>query len=180
MSELPAAERRLTMSCGNQRGPAGTIQQIVDGQVRRIDFEPGYDCIQVHGKEAGMRCHGRHGMNLRFLLIGDEGAVQFLVYALDWLPDSTVFGSTRDDLHKFGIMAADLGHHWRRPVYEDEEPRPTCEYLDGAACFYDGSSTNAAPVLDAFLCVGLDAVWENLTDYYAECSRVAKNPGGSP
>lgn len=106
---------RTVMSCGNTRGGVASIKQNVEGFVRRIDFEPGYDC------HTGYLCvprHGRHGMNLRFLLATEEGAVQFLMYACDWLPGSLdSLGSTRSDLPKHGAMASDLGHHWSSPVY---------------------------------------------------------------
>lgn len=170
----PVAERRHEMTCGNSRGPSGGIQQFVNGFVRRIEFEPGYDCMTALGEEAGRRCHGRHGMNVRFLLIGEEGAVQFLMYASDWLPGSIEHGHTRRDLPLMGAMAADLGHHWLRPVYEGEESHGSkCEYLADAPCFYDGSGLNADPLLVAFFDSGPDAVWEYLTAYWFECSESA-------
>lgn len=162
------------MTCGNTVGPAAGIQQNADnGFVRRVDFEPGYDCLEHHGDAIGRKCHGRHGMNMRFVLMGEEGAVQFLLYASDFLPGSTEHGHTKRDKALMGVMAADLGHHWIRPTYEGESNNGACEYLHGAECFYDGSGLNAEDILVRFLSDGLDAVWEDLEDYYRRCARHA-------
>lgn len=169
------SERRK-MTCGNTKGAVGTIKQNVEGFVRRIDFEPGHDCMQHHGDAAGRRCHGRHGMNLRFLLINEAGAVQFLMYASDWLPGSIEHGSTRKDLPLCGVMAADLGYHWTHPTYDEQDGGGTCDYLEGAPCWYDGSGLNADPVLAHFLNDGLDAVWADLEEFHRELSESA-SPG---
>lgn len=173
-SHMPAADRHRAMTCGNSVGPVAGIKQAVDGFVRRIDFEPGYDCMEHHG-DAGRKCHGRGGMRLRFLLMSEEGAVQFLMACSDWLPGSLdCIGSTRRDKALFGVTGADLGFHWTRPVYEGQEAMDqSCEYLHGAACFYDGSGLNATRILDRLLRDGLDAVWEDLEDYYRSCSEGA-------
>jgi hypothetical protein len=167
---VPAKERRRAMTCGNTVGAAAHIKENVEGFVRRIDFEPGYDCWT--SGECKPR-HGRHGMNIRFLLIGEAGAVQFLVYALDWLPGSIDHGSTKRDMQMSGLMAADLGYHWTSPQYGSQDASDEgCEYLEGATCFYDGSGLNAEPVLVRFLEDGLDAVWEDLQAYYLDlCAR---------
>lgn len=174
--ELMAVEDRgHEMPCGNHRGPAASIKQAVDGFVRSVHFQPGYDCMTFHGDAAGRRCHGRHGMELRFFLTGEEGAVVFAMYASDWLPGSIdAIGSTRRGLPLVGAMAADLGHHWLRPCYEGETNNGPCDFLHGAECFYDGSGLNAEPVLARFFEHGLDAVWEDLEDYYRHCSENAQ------
>ena len=169
---VPAAKRRHSMTCGNSRGPVGSIKETVDGFVRRIDFEPGYDCLEYHGQNK--HCHGRHGMSLRFMLMGEEGVTQFLMYATDWLPGSVdALGSTRSERSLHGVMGADLGHHWLRPTYSGEWSRGSCEYLHGARCFYDGSGLGAGPVLARFFDDGVDAVWEELALYYRSCAEGA-------
>jgi hypothetical protein len=164
------------MTCGNTKYLPSGIQQNVDGWVRRIDFEPGYDCIhdypKCHQTMGGGR-HGRHGMNLRFLLGTEEGVVQFLMCASDWLPGSIQHGSTNRDLPLHGAMAADLGHHWTRPVYEGQDGGGACEYLYGAKCYYDGSGLNADPILERFFREGLDGVWRELEKYHTYCSESA-------
>jgi hypothetical protein len=166
------------MTCGNLRWPPSGIQQNVDGWVRRVEFEPGYDCIHDYPtcqRTMGGGRHGRHGMQLRFLLGAEEGVVQFLMYASDWLPGSVdQMGYVSDALPKVGAMAADLGHHWMRPVYEGESGGDPCNYLHGAPCFYDGSGLNAGPIMDRFFREGLDAVWQELEEYHRYCSENAR------
>lgn len=173
-SVLAVEDRGHTMSCGNHRGPAASIKQVVDGFVRQVHMQPGYDCMNFHGDEAGRKCHGRHGMEIRFFLIGEEGAVVFAMYASDWLPGSIEYGHTSRSTPLFGAMAADLGHHWLRPVYEGETENGPCDFLHGAECFYDGSGLNAEPVMVRFFDHGMDAVWEDLEDYYRSCSKGAR------
>ena len=64
-------------------------------------------------------------------------------------------------------MAADLGHHWRTPPYEDCMSMD-CDILEGrTSCFYDGSGLNAEPVMAALFTDGHDGVWRALDAYYA-------------
>src|SRR5579859_3026317 len=169
------------MTCGNVRYPSSGIQQNVEGWVRHVDFEPGYDCMRDYPtceQTMGGGRHGRHGMSLRFLLATEEGVVQFLMYASDWLPGSVdQMGSTDRSLPLCGAMAADLGHHWTRPVWEGEEPNGPCGYLHGAPCFYDGSVLNAGPVLARFFREGLEGVWRELETYHRYCSEAAHKLG---
>ena len=167
-----------TMTCGNTKYASSGIKQNVDGWTRRVEFEPGHDCIDDYPKcwqTMGGGRHGRSGMRLRILLGSEEGIVQFVMSASDWLPGSLdSIGSTKDGVAKFGVMATDLGHHWTRPTYEGEYVgQEACEFLHGASCFYDGSGLNAGPVLDRFLREGLDAVWESLEEYHRACSESA-------
>ena len=153
------------MSCGNLHYPPMMIrEELEDGFWRGVEFKPGYDCMAKHG-EAGRKCHGRHGMNLRFLWGNAEGVVQLLLFASDWLPGSMQHGSTKPGLAKLGLMAADLGHHWSSPTYEGEM-KMDCDLLDGKRCFYDGSGMNAERPAERFLTEGLPAVWEELQAYW--------------
>lgn len=164
------------MNCdGAPRGPAASIKENAEnGFVRRIDFEPGYD----HWTTPCSGRHGRHGMQIRFLLMAEGGVTQFLMYT-DWTPGSVDgIGSMRGS--GSGTMAADLGHHWLSPVYEGESlTHEACEYLHGAPCFYDGSGLNAGPVLTRFVDHGLDAVWAELETYHRECSEWAAELRGA-
>ena len=170
------------MNCGNVRFGPSSIKQNIDGWTRIFEVSPGYDCIDDHPSPTsnGWKCHGRHGMDMKFLLGAEEGVVQFLFFASDLLPGSlSNLGSTKDGVAKHGVMAADLGHHWTRPTWEGEERNGPCDYLHGADCFYDGSGLNAGPVLERFLREGMDAVWQELEAYYSACSDGARKVSGS-
>ncbi len=165
---------------------------------RIIEFEPAYDRRETDPKEDG----GIHGVQLRFVLKGPLGAVQFLLMTQWQLPH--VQQEFRQRCHSgeqmplvlFEPMPADLGYHSPRPMYEDHRPMGSqtykwveppkdsplgnvkvpeaedtgtltpCPYLDGKACYYDGSSLNSRPVFEALLVEGHEGVWRNLERYY--------------
>lgn len=126
------------------------------GMERAVVFEPGYICpVQTgHG-------HGRHGMNIRWLLRGPKGAAQLLIYT-GWMPGQMHMTRSLADLHP---MAADLGYHARVPQYEDQWSPGDCEYL-GTPCYYDGSSLAADSVFLAFTKAGESAIWSALAERY--------------
>lgn len=164
---------------------------------RKTLYEPAYDKRDPDPKKN----YGIHGLNMRFLLSGKLGTVQFLIYTNWQLPQ------VREEYDKFEKvsrflcepMAADIGYHSRVPQYEgqkftarrkfipkpwkkiklgdeeitipdfeidqDLEPTP-CEFLNGDACFYDGSSLNAEKYLDELVAYGDEALWKKMAGYY--------------
>ena len=118
---------------------------------REIIFQAAYD-KRTEG-------YGRHGVDIRFVLKGDAGAVQFVMFT-DW-----PFNDLPSNLFP---MAADLGYHSPTPRYEGQDPTTECPYLDGKTCYYDGSGLNAEPVMQKLFTGGSDAVWAELESYYAE------------
>ena len=142
---------------------------------RRVSFERGFDCIRFHCLNGDKTCipgkggsHGRHGLNIRWLLIGCKGAVQFLLYT-GWLPEpddpslQPISGAT-GSLYP---LPADLGYHALEPQYEDQE-QMECHVLLGGFCYYDGSGLNAKDAFRALCNGGEDALWSFLEGYY-EC-----------
>lgn len=128
---------------------------------REVLFEPGYD-----GRDEGK---GIHGMNIRFLLHGENGTVQFLIFT-GWLPThqphNLIIHNPPHHPHNdvfFGPMAADLGYHWKTKRYDDQEPMK-CEFL--GECYYDGSGLRAEDVFKVLLTKGHEAVWEYLEKEY--------------
>lgn len=139
---------------------------------REIHFEPGYD---HRGDATGRGCHG---LNMRWLVHGDAGSVQFVVHTM-WLPswvESSQFGDRVSAMIADRIlspMAADLGHHWATPLYEGEA-NLECEYLPAGRCFYDGSGLNAEQLFATLLTEGHDAVWAAMEAYWHRCDETAK------
>jgi hypothetical protein len=81
------------------------------------------------------------------------------------LPYSTV------DIGGVPWMAWDVGRHTPRPVAswdtEDGPSQDGCLYLDGMACYYDGSSLQALNLLRRVVAIGTeDAIWDELADYF--------------
>lgn len=116
--------------------------------------------------------YGIHGMEMRFVLKGERGAVQFVYYSCQYLKhvaDELALsmiekGSIK--YHAFRGMAVDIGYHAYTPQFEGQSSRQ-CEIL-GCDCYYDGSSLNAEEFEDKFLRGGSDVVWPMLEEYYAD------------
>jgi hypothetical protein len=118
--------------------------------------------------------YGIHGVDLRFVLKGEKGAVQFVLYTMWQLPHVTKENASRryeavgGDSHWMERPTpADLGYHSLAPHYEGQTViQESCEFLDGRPCYYDGSSLNAEPVYHRLLAEGDAGVWSALEDYY--------------
>lgn len=60
----------------------------------------------------------------------------------------------------------DLGYHSKVPMHDGQEPiSKSCEFT-GGACYYDGSSLNAAEAMYSLVNGGDKALWEFLEAYY--------------
>lgn len=166
------------------------------------EFYPAYDKRDPDPKKN----YGIHGVNLRMVLKGPLGAVQFLLFTNWQLPHITkekhervLSGKVDESWLRvlFEPMPADLGYHSPKPLYEGQLPMgaveldfestetlhgaagdlkiPTrrdtgifdpCEYLDGQACYYDGSSLRAENIYQVLLHEGSAGVWRELHKYY--------------
>jgi hypothetical protein len=147
---------------------------------REIRCEPGYDFREEDAHKPSHQRRGCHGMNMRWLLHGQYGTIQFLIYT-SWLPSWVKEGQwgPRVDDHgpaQFRPMAADLGHHWDRPTYDGEDSM-TCDIRSGGTCFYDGSGLNAEPLFAKLLTNGSEAVWAEMEAYYWRLVPKQLEPG---
>lgn len=140
---------------------------------RRIEWRPAFD--RRHPDPA--KNYGIHGVEMRWLVVGPEGAIQFLVFTGWQLPHVVKEFEQKPCSRMFGTcscgawskpMAADLGYHSRVPRYEGQSAiDENCEYI-GGPCFYDGSSLNAEQPFELLLSNGEAAVWQFLEGYYAD------------
>lgn len=132
-----------------------------------VEFGAAHDCMRVQPCKFGSdRCkpgsggsHGIGAVDMRMVLKGPLGVVQFVLYT-GWHLDETPEGVGKP-------LAADLGYHSPTPLYEGQYQTESCTYFDGASCFYDGSSLNAEEPWRILRYEGGDAVWKYLRDYYA-------------
>ena len=153
----------------------------MSGFERITQFDPAYD-----RRDEG---YGVHGVDLRMILVGELGAVQF-VLSTGWPHPSSIGLGTPDPygdwMHRYqdgfreqnewdhqgrkcGLYpsAVDLGYHSPTPRYEGQTEMD-CHILPGGKCFYDGSGLNASAPFLALVTGGSDAVWEFLEGYYAD------------
>jgi hypothetical protein len=117
--------------------------------------------------------YGIGGMQIRFLLKGEKGTIQFLI-GTDWYPphvqESMRSRFAQQDRQRFNPKPHgwDVGYHSLTPMYEGQETvSDSCEYLDGKPCYYDGSSLRADKwVKDIFLKEGSDGIWREMEKEY--------------
>jgi hypothetical protein len=148
-----------------------------------ISFEPGHDCIRFECKFGSKKCrpgsggsHGVSGLNLRFVVKGKEGAVQFSLLT-SWLPHPKKYYERKNESP---ALPADLGYHAPKPQYSEQASMGPCPWLDGKDCYYDGSGLNAEIPFDILCTHGQDALWEYLERYYDCIFRDAKFPENIP
>jgi hypothetical protein len=156
---------------------------------RIIRFRRGHDCIRFECINNSPNCkpgsggsHGIHGLSICFLVKGQAGAVQFLLYT-GWLPEQIKpnhIGTRRfeeNKTHSYFPMPADLGYHSKTPHYDGQEPIDSdCEYCDGEPCYYDGSGLNAYDAHYALVNGGDRGLWEFLEQYYRHVFEDAEYP----
>jgi hypothetical protein len=154
---------------------------------RIVEFSPAYDGRP--SSEGGLKewrtksmkdddgtDHTNYGVGsvqIRFVLKGKKGAIQFLI-GTDWYPPHV------QESMKFRLSQRapecvrpkpdgwDVGYHSLVPMYEGQEKMSdSCEYLDGKPCYYDGSSLRADEwVKDIFLKEGSDGIWLEMEKEY--------------
>jgi hypothetical protein len=143
--------------------------RVTEGEFeKRIEWTPAYDKRNVDPRKN----YGVHGMNLRFILIGSQGAVQWVLYTNWNLPHVTkesmsypepVIGG--DPHWRERPMPVHLGYHSLSQHYEGQD-KLDCDVLAQGYCYYGGSSLNSEPVFEKFLAGGEEAVWTELKEYY--------------
>lgn len=112
--------------------------------------------------------YGIHGVDLRMILKGDNGAVQFVLYT-NWQLSHVQAETDRKYFDKFFYqpMPADLGYHSPTPRYEGQD-KMKCDLFPSGECYYDGSSLNAQRIFNVLLVEGDEGVWRELEKYYKE------------
>lgn len=149
---------------------------------RRIEFAPAYDKRHPDPQKD----YGIHGVEMRWLLEGPRGVIQFVVYTNWHLPGvqrELDLKSLRTSLialqARYHPMPADIGYHSPMPIREwQKEPTfQSCEYLGGKPCYYDGSSLGARDFFELLVEEGHEAVWQKMEEYY---QRTFGEPSSSP
>lgn len=130
--------------------------------------------------------YGVHGVEMRWLLIGPAGVIQFLVFTNWHLPH------VQQEMYCKGMAAqnetvlrvlftpqpADVGYHSPEPHYEGQTSMGPCEHLDGKPCYYDGSSLAAETMFNLLVREGDEAVWKKMEERYYDTfggEQIAEN-----
>lgn len=133
------------------------LAQTAGAFTRVLRFEPGGG-----DHEHGRGPYGGQGLALRFVLVGELGAVQFLV-TTGWEPGEYAGRPGYPFPSSFGF-------HWRLNPSEPGAPdswlrQPECDWFDGG-CYFAGSGLALQGVLEQFVSAGADAVWAALEEHY--------------
>jgi hypothetical protein len=124
-----------------------------------IEITPAFDNRSTNTRKNS----GIHGVDMRFLIKGNNKAVQFLLFTNWHLPH------VQEELSGRGLsgpMPADLGYHSPVPIYDGQLiMQEHCCYTSGK-CYYDGSSINAVRVFHRMLREGDIGLWNELEKYY--------------
>lgn len=133
---------------------------------RIVKFEPAFDKRSDDPKKN----YGIHGVNLRMILKGEEGAVSFTLYTNWQLPHVTEEQDKRFN-PKFPHllchpMPVDIGYHSPKPFYKDQFSKEDCEYLNGERCYGDGSVLDAEDYFKILVEKGDDGFWKEMEKYY--------------
>jgi hypothetical protein len=120
--------------------------------------------------------YGIHGVNLKFMLSGEKGAIQFVIYTNWFLPHVQKEIDHRPVDNMFPHLLchpqpADVGYHSPVPVYEGQEEMDCC-YLPNGKCYYDGSGLQAEEVFNIMVAGGGDAMWAELERRYNNLPEV--------
>jgi hypothetical protein len=139
---------------------------------------PGYDKRDPNPSKN----YGIHGVEMKWFVIGDKGAVQF-VLSTSWYPSNVRRERGYD--HGTGLverclvtpMPTDLGYHSPVPMHEGQTSiSETCEFIGGGPCYYDGSTLNAEDPFDVLTDEGEEALWKFLEQYYEATFNGAEYP----
>ena len=127
---------------------------------RWVEFTAAYDRRDPNPNKS----YGIHGVDMRFLLRGPKGVIQFVV-ATNWhLPEVQPLLT---DSWRLKPMPFDLGYHSPVPLYDGQTTvTDSCEYLGGRPCYYDGSTLAAEKVFDRLLREGDAGVWAEMEETY--------------
>ncbi len=125
-----------------------------------LETVPAYDKRHKDPKKN----YGIHGVELKFILKGRKGAVQFVI-STGWHLPHVLKESSRGGLNTY-VMPFDLGYHSYKPLYDGQFKTEKCSYLNNKPCYYDGSVLNAEEPYKILASQGINALWKYLEKYY--------------
>lgn len=143
---------------------------------REIRFFPAFHRVNDDPKKN----YGVHGVEIHFILSGDQGAVIFRIYTRWMLPQTYTYW--REELRikprYEDSECSDAGvlFHSAKPSYESHAPsEDACPYL-GAPCYQDIGFTMGREPRDLLVAEGDEAVWKWLETTYRERMCIAAVP----
>lgn len=124
---------------------------------RKIEISPAYDKRPKYGI---------HGVEMRWYVIGPQGAIQFLLFTNWHLEHVQKELDAKTDHFACHPLPADIGYHSHVPRYDGQESQGHCHILNGP-CYYDGSGLDAIEFYKILVEQGGEALWKALEERYA-------------
>lgn len=129
---------------------------------KRIFIRPAFDKRDTDPSKN----YGIHGADMIFTLIGEKGAVSFVLYTNWHLPHVVEEFHRKPDHIICKPLPADIGYHSPYPMYEGQKSRNgCCEYI-GVPCYSDGSASNSDAYYEALISRGSKGLWKKMKLYY--------------
>lgn len=117
---------------------------------RRIEFSPAWDKRHKDpDKDYGIHC-----VDISFLLIGENGALDYRIFTNWYLEKNGLSGR--------GPVSAGLHIHSKKPLYDGHECREDCELI--CPCYSDISSLT--DFVDDLVRGGSEEVWKRIEEAY--------------
>jgi hypothetical protein len=145
----------------------------MDNFKKEITFTAGHNCLDFECKWDSPSCrpgsggsHGKHGVDLRFILTGKEGAVIFILFT-GWIPGISPTYSTP--------MPAEIQVHSKTSRSFDESPMKDCLYTQGD-CYCRSYGLLADEAMISLVNGGDTEVWNFLQEFYNSFFHNAPNP----
>lgn len=125
---------------------------------RIVQFTPAYDERPKYGV---------HCVDLRMVVKGPHGAVQFVLMTSWHLPHVQRERAAQRVEHVLcQPFPADLGYHSPVPRHEGHMATEGCPWVESGTCYYDGSGLQAHRVYERLLREGDAGVWAELEAEY--------------
>lgn len=123
-----------------------------------VKFTPAYDERPKYGV---------HGVELRMIVKGPRGAVQFVLMTNWHLPHvQHEYAQQYLGRYQLSPTPADFGYHSPVPRYQDQVETDGCPWVASGTCYYDGSGLRAGKVYERLLREGDAGVWAELEAEY--------------
>lgn len=142
-----------------------------------IEWTPAFDRTNPDPKKN----YGIGSVQIRFMLKGKKGVVQFLMGTGWYLPEvqERILRNSPSHVHSYAYgeyyscslepHAWDIGYHSYEPMYKGQDSiTDHCQYLENKRCYYDGSGVDAEKYYNILVSKGEKELWGALGKYYMD------------
>lgn len=146
-----------TCSCNERPYFPAKVKAKVGDFERIVSFMPGFVC-----PVSGPKSHGIHGVDMIWVLKGDKGAVDFVLFT-GWMPQTAGRLASMVGLPP---VPASIGWHSNTPLFPAHGKRKgKCPWVDGP-CYPDTSFTLSEKAFAILTAEGEEPLWAFLESCY--------------